>query len=192
MSTALLLIDIQNDFCPGGSLAVPEGDSIIPPLNRVIASLHAQGVPILASRDWHPIRTTHFQAWGGVWPPHCVQNTPGAAFRAGLALPPDAVVFSKGMAENADSYSAFEATDAAGEALTPWLKAHGIQHLVVAGLATDYCVKSSVLDARREGFSVQVLQDAVRGVELHPGDTEKALAAMSAAGAQLIDSRQIN
>ncbi|MHB2018728.1 MAG: bifunctional nicotinamidase/pyrazinamidase [Candidatus Xenobia bacterium] len=183
--SALLIIDVQNDFCPGGSLAVPEGDRVVPELNAAIDLYHQAGRPVIASRDWHPRQTTHFAQWGGKWPPHCVQGTVGAAFHAALQLPPEAIVVSKGTAPDADSYSAFEARTEGGEMLAELLRRLGVHHLQVGGLATDYCVKSSVLDARHAGFSVEVLTRAVRGVELQPGDSARALEAMEAAGARL-------
>jgi nicotinamidase/pyrazinamidase len=187
-SQALLIIDVQNDFCPGGSLGVPDGDQVVPPLNSIAARFAAAGRPVLASRDWHPAVTSHFQAWGGVWPPHCVQNTRGAEFHPHLKLPAEARIVSKGDAANVDCYSAFEGHLAEGDGLHDWLQAHDVKTLVVGGLATDYCVKSSVLDALRHGYEVYVLQDAMRGVEVHPGDTASAETAMREAGAHLVQS----
>ncbi len=186
--TALLIIDVQNDFCPGGSLAVPEGDVVVAPLNRLAAAFAARGLPVLASRDWHPAHTSHFKAWGGVWPPHCVQHTPGAAFHPRLALPHGAVVVSKGTEADSDAYSAFQGVTPEGTTLEAWLSEHDVRRLVVGGLATDYCVKSSVLDARQRGFEVIVLEDAMRAVELEPGDGRRATEAMTAAGATLASS----
>jgi len=180
---ALLIIDVQNDFCPGGSLGVPDGDAVVPVLNRYIERFSQHGDPIIASRDWHPPVTRHFREHGGIWPPHCVQDTRGAAFHGDLKLPEQAIVVSKGMSPDADSYSAFEAEDARHRPLTDLLHELGVKRLYVGGLATDYCVKSSVLDALREGFDVEILTDAMRGVELQPGDSEKALAEMRNAGA---------
>jgi epoxyqueuosine reductase len=185
---ALLVVDVQNDFCPGGSLAVPDGDQVVPVLNRYIVRFTSAGAPVFASRDWHPTRTKHFKAYGGVWPPHCVQGTPGASFHPGLALPREAVVFSKGMDPEQDAYSAFQAEDPSGRRLQTVLKERGVQRLFVGGLATDYCVQASVLDARRDGFEVVVLADASRAVELKPGDGERALGAMREAGARLVTS----
>jgi len=180
---ALVIVDVQNDFCPGGSLAVPEGDKVVPALNRYIVRFAAVGGPIFASRDWHPAVTRHFKAYGGVWPPHCVQETRGANFHADLKLPRDAVVVSKGMDPDADAYSAFQAEDPNGMPFAAALGDHGTQRLFVGGLATDYCVKATVLDALREGFEVVVLEDAVRAVDVNPGDGAKALEEMKAAGA---------
>jgi nicotinamidase/pyrazinamidase len=183
-NAALLIVDVQNDFCPGGSLAVPGGDAVVPVLNRAIRRFRAQGLPIFASRDWHPARTSHFLAGGGKWPPHCVQDTPGAAFHPGLALPPETVILSKGMDPESDAYSAFQAETAAGIHFPRLIEELGIRHLYVGGLATDYCVRASVLDGLRHGLTVTLLTDAVRGVDLHSGDSALAMAEMTAAGAQ--------
>jgi nicotinamidase/pyrazinamidase len=183
---ALVLVDVQNDFCPGGSLAVPEGDRVVPVLNRYIARFREAGAPIFATRDWHPPKTRHFQAYGGAWPPHCVQGTPGAEFHPALEVPKDAVVVSKGMDPEQDAYSGFQAEDERGVAFGTLLQARGVRRLYVGGLATDYCVKATVLDARRAGFEVRVLADAVRAVDVQPGDGARALAEMQEAGAQLV------
>jgi nicotinamidase/pyrazinamidase len=183
---ALVLVDVQNDFCPGGSLAVPEGDRVVPVLNRYITRFTTAGAAVFASRDWHPARTKHFQAYGGVWPPHCVQETSGAAFHAALALPRDASVVSKGMDPDQDAYSAFQAEDSRGRPFGSALTDRGVRRLYVGGLATDYCVKATVLDARRHGFEVLVLADGIRAVDVKPGDGERAVAEMQEAGARLI------
>jgi nicotinamidase/pyrazinamidase len=182
---ALVLVDVQNDFCPGGSLAVPEGDRVVPVLNRYIGRFAEAGAPIFVSRDWHPARTKHFQAFGGVWPPHCVQGTPGAAFHAQLELPRGALVVSKGMDPEQDAYSAFQAEDDGGAPFASALETRGVRRLFVGGLATDYCVKATVLDARHQGLDVVVLADAVRAVDVKPGDGERAIDEMRAAGARL-------
>jgi nicotinamidase/pyrazinamidase len=183
---ALVIVDVQNDFCPGGSLAVPEGDQVVPVLNRYARRFAEAGAPIFASRDWHPEKTTHFQAYGGVWPPHCVQGTRGAEFHPDLALPDGTIAVSKGMDPNADAYSCFQADDPNGMPFAAALGENGAQRLFVGGLATDYCVKATVLDAAREGFQVVVLEDAIRAVNVNPGDGEKAIAEMEAAGAAFV------
>jgi nicotinamidase/pyrazinamidase len=185
--SALLLVDVQNDFCPGGALAVADGDAVVPVLNEWIHAFRAAGRPIFASRDWHPRDSAHFTAGGGPWPPHCVQETEGAAFHADLDVD-GAVVVSKGM-DPAESggYSAFEAVDAAGRSLADRLKGAGVSHLYVGGLATDYCVRASVLDAAKEGLRVTVIGDGVRGVEVEPGDSARALDEMRAAGASILN-----
>jgi nicotinamidase/pyrazinamidase len=184
-NSALLIVDVQNDFCPGGSLPVPRGDEVVPVLNRYIEQFQAAGRPIFASRDWHPPVTKHFAQYGGTWPVHCVQGTPGAAFHPDLRLPADAIIVSKGMDPNYDGYSAFDAVDDQGRSLEALLRERGVEHLYVGGLATDYCVKHSALDAARRGFRVTVLEDASRGVEVRPGDVERALAELRAAGAEV-------
>ncbi|MBI2216304.1 MAG: bifunctional nicotinamidase/pyrazinamidase [Candidatus Rokubacteria bacterium] len=181
---ALLIVDVQNDFCPGGALAVPEGDRVVPVLNAYAERFARAGAPVFASRDWHPARTRHFQAWGGAWPPHCVQDTRGAAFHPDLRLPAATDIVSKGMDPEADAYSAFEATTVDGRSLEAALAARDVRRLFVGGLATDYCVKASVLDALARGFEVFVLEDGVRAVDVHPGDGIRALEEMTAAGAR--------
>jgi nicotinamidase/pyrazinamidase len=180
---ALVIVDVQNDFCPGGSLAVAEGDKIVAVLNRHIEKFFSAGLPIFATRDWHPARTKHFNTDGGSWPPHCVQDTEGGKFHRALALPNSAVVVSKGMSADADSYSGFEATDAAGAGLAERLRGLGVERIFVGGLATDYCVKFTVLDGLKEGFKVTLLEDAVRGVNLRPSDSAQAIEEMMRAGA---------
>jgi nicotinamidase/pyrazinamidase len=182
---ALVVVDVQNDFCPGGALGVPDGDRVVPALNRYAERFARRGATVLATRDWHPARTKHFKAWGGVWPPHCVQDTPGAAFHGDLALPAGTEIVSKGMDPELDAYSAFQAERADGMPFAAVLGERGIGRLFVGGLATDYCVKATALDALKEGFEVVVLDDAVRAVDLSPGDGERALSEMKAAGAEI-------
>jgi len=184
--SALLIVDLQNDFCPGGSLAVPDGDAVVPVLNRCIELFQARNLPIFASRDWHPAQTSHFQAYGGAWPPHCVQGTHGAAFHPGLILPPNTVILSKGLDPQSDAYSAFQAETENGLPFLCLLQELGVDHLYVGGLATDYCVRASVLDARRYGLAVTLLTEAIRGVNLQPGDAERSMAEMIAAGARSV------
>jgi nicotinamidase/pyrazinamidase len=180
---ALVVVDVQNDFCPGGALAVPDGDSVVPVLNRYAERFAGQGAAVFASRDWHPPRTKHFAAYGGVWPPHCVQGTTGAALHPALVLPALTQVVSKGMDPEEDAYSCFQARAEQGGDFASLLAAREIQRLFVGGLATDYCVKATALDALRAGLTVVVLQDAVRAVDLKPGDGARALAELAAAGA---------
>ncbi len=180
---ALVIVDVQNDFCPGGALAVPEGDRVVPVLNRCIERFDTHGAAILASRDWHPPVTRHFKANGGAWPPHCVQGTSGAAFHPDLRLPARAIVVSKGMEPEEDAYSCFQAEDPNGMPFAATLGEVGAQRLIVGGLATDYCVKATVLDALKEGFQVVVLEDAIRAVDVEPSDGARAIEAMKAAGA---------
>lgn len=183
--SALLVVDVQVDFCPGGSLGVPGGDTIIPIINRYIIIFGRLGVPVLATRDWHPPVTTHFRQFGGIWPPHCVQNSEGSRFHPALKLPGDAIIVSKGMDPDKDDYSAFHARDGEGTLLADILERKGIRHLYISGLATDYCVRQTSKDALSMGFEVTVLIDAVRGVDLTPGDSARALEEIVAAGGRL-------
>jgi nicotinamidase/pyrazinamidase len=182
---ALLVVDVQNDFCAGGSLEVPASPQIIGVVNEYLHQLGRRGAHLIASRDWHPPVTGHFQEYGGVWPVHCVQGTPGAEFNPELVLPPGTVIVSKGQDPNEDSYSAFHARSDDGRLLSDYLRDQDIRRLFVGGLATDYCVRFSVLDALKTGLTSVVLIDASRGVDLQPGDSEKALAEMIGAGAEV-------
>jgi len=176
---ALLIVDMQNDFLPGGNLAVPHGDEVVPVLNRAIGAFEAQGLPVYATRDWHPERHCSFHAQGGPWPPHCVAHTRGAEFAPALRLPPAATVISKATSADRDAYSGFEGTD-----LDQRLRAAGIRRLFVGGLATDYCVLNTVRDALRLGYDVQLLTDAIRAVEVQSGDGQRAEEEMARLGAQ--------
>jgi nicotinamidase/pyrazinamidase len=181
---ALIVVDVQNDFCPGGSLAVAHGDEVVAPLNRLIKEFLDRGEPVFKTRDWHPEKTKHFTAYGGTWPVHCVQDTRGAEFHPDLSDDPRVTVISKGFDESADGYSGFDGTQ-----LGKMLRDDGVEEVWVGGLATDYCVKETVLDARREGFEVKALADAMRPVNVRPDDGKKALEEMSAAGAEIIGSQ---
>ena len=183
---ALVVVDVQNDFCPGGALGVTDGDAVVPILNMYAERFRAAGAPVFASRDWHPARTKHFQSGGGVWPPHCVQGTPGAAFHPALALPAGVTIVSKGMDPGNDAYSCFQAETEDGLPFAAALGECGASRLFVGGLATDYCVRATVLDALKEGFEVVLLEDASRAVDLKPGDGERAMAEMIAAGARSV------
>lgn len=185
---ALLVVDVQNDFCPGGALGVPAGDRIIPAVNRHIAQAAARGMPVYATRDWHPVVTTHFKEYGGQWPPHCVQNTEGAKFRPDLELPADAIVVSKGDDPARQGYSAFDGHTEAGKPLLRDLRDRDVSRIYVAGLATDYCVKETAIDAIEAGLEVRVLDDAIAGIDVHPGDITRALDDISRAGATLTAS----
>jgi nicotinamidase/pyrazinamidase len=186
--SALLVVDVQKDFCPGGALAVAEGDTVARTLNRHIADAAARGWPVYASRDWHPPVTRHFQAYGGEWPRHCVQDTEGAGFHADLQLPAGAIVVSKGQDPDAPGYSALQGRTSAGKLLLDDLRDRGVEHVYVGGLATDYCVKHSVLDLLKAGLSVTVLRDSIAGVDVQPGDSSRALAEMRNAGAEIAGS----
>jgi nicotinamidase/pyrazinamidase len=180
---ALIVVDVQNDFCPGGALPVPSGDRVVPVLNRCIEKFKNAGCPVYLTRDWHPEKTSHFAAFGGKWPPHCIQNTQGAEFHPELRLEA-AVIISKGTRPEEDSYSGFDGADLQGTGLADLLRRAGVNRLFVGGLATDYCVKHTVLDGLHEGFEVVFLEDASRGVDLRPGDTEQAAQEMVRAGAK--------
>jgi len=176
---ALLLVDVQNDFLPGGSLAVPHGNRVVPLLNRYIGTFAAQELPVYATRDWHPDRHCSFRAQGGPWPPHCVAHTRGAEFAAALHLPAGVTVISKATSADRDAYSGFEGTD-----LDRRLRAAGARRLFVGGLATDYCVLNTVRDALQLGYEVQLLTDAIRAVDVQPGDGQRAEDEMTRLGAQ--------
>jgi nicotinamidase/pyrazinamidase len=182
--TALLVVDVQNDFCPGGALGIHGGDKIIPIINKCIKFFEKENLPIIVTRDWHPKVTKHFEQFGGVWPDHCVEGSPGAMFHPDLELPKEALVMSKGMDPEKDSYSAFHAIDSSGMALTNLLKIFGITEIYIGGLATDYCVKYSVLDALKDGLKVLILTDAIAGVNLQPEDSRLALEEMVSLGAK--------
>jgi nicotinamidase/pyrazinamidase len=179
---ALIAVDVQRDFLPGGSLAVRASDAIIPVLNRYIRRFVRAGLPVIASRDWHPPDHCSFEAQGGPWPPHCVRDTAGADFAPDLALPEDVVIVSKATHGDADAYSAFD-----GTSLAILLRAQSVRRLFVGGLATDYCVLATVTDGLEAGFDVVLLRDAVRAVGIEPGDEQKALEQMRGAGATFID-----
>jgi nicotinamidase/pyrazinamidase len=182
---ALLIVDVQNDFCPGGALQILGGDRVIEPINRAVQQFVAARLPILASRDWHPPVTRHFRDFGGPWPVHCVQDTLGAAFHPALRLPEGTVVISKGLGPELAGYSAFEGVTDDGRALAELLYELTVRRLYVCGLATDYCVLCTTREALRRGFEVTVLTDAVAGVDLIPGESANALEDMEKAGALL-------
>ena len=184
-ATAVLVIDLQRDFCPGGALAVPDGDSVVPVLNRVLREAADRRAPVFASRDWHPASSRHFVTGGGIWPVHCVAGSRGAGFHPDLRLPPGAAVVSKGVGPDEDGFSAFDGRLDDGTTLEESLRAAGVTRLLAGGLATDYCVRATVLDALRKGWPVTVLTDAIAAVDLEPDDGSRALQEMQAAGATL-------
>lgn len=171
------MVDVQVDFCPGGALAVPGGDEVIAPINE-LAREHEL---IVATRDWHPPDHCSFITQGGTWPEHCVQNTPGAELHPGLRLPAGTRILDKGRERDLPGYSAFEATD-----LERWLRERNVDTVHVAGLALDYCVRATALDARAAGFAVVLHREATRAVDRHPGDGERALAELQAAGVTVV------
>jgi nicotinamidase/pyrazinamidase len=176
VAEALLIIDFQNDFTPGGALAVERGDEIADRINELAASGRYELV--IATRDWHPENHNSFAALGGPWPVHCVQDSPGAAFHPALNQAAIHKIIDTGYRPELEGYSAFEATG-----LADILHQYGIKKVTVVGLATDYCVKHTALDALREGFEVEIDTEAMRGVNVQPGDDERAIEAMLAAGA---------
>jgi nicotinamidase/pyrazinamidase len=182
---ALLIVDVQNDFCPGGALAVPDGDAVIPVLNQWIAEAQARRVPVFASRDWHPENHISFKQRGGPWPPHCIMGTPGAAFHPDLRLPRNVEIVSKAENPDEDSYSAFGGTN-----LAERLRSAGVKSVWIGGLAEDYCVRATALDAINEGFKVHLVPGATRPVNVHPGDGERALDEVRRAGGVLGEARQ--
>lgn len=176
---ALIIVDVQNDFCPGGALPVTDGDKVVPILNVYIKRFGEEGAPIFATRDWHPNDHSSFKEKGGIWPPHCVQGTSGAQFHPGLDISGDVEIVSKGTSPKDEAYSGFQGTDLAAE-----LKKKGIKTLYIGGLATDYCVKHTVLDAIKEGFLVFFLEAGSKGVDVNPGDSKRAVDEMVLAGAR--------
>ncbi len=174
---ALLIVDVQNDFCPGGALAVPEGDQVVGVLNQWIQKAQAGRIPVYASRDWHPPNHISFKARGGPWPPHCIQETAGARFHHDLRLPPDAEIISKAETPDRDAYSAFGGTDLAAR-----LRTAGVKRLWIGGLATDYCVRATALDAINEGFEVHLISSATRAVNVQADDGRRALDDIRGAG----------
>lgn len=177
---ALLVVDVQNDFCPGGALAVPEGDKVVPVINRLLDKFSV----VVASKDWHPHQTVHFQKW----PVHCVHNTKGAEFHPQLNSVKIQQVFLKGTGNKDDGYSAFEATNLD---LANYLKEKGVTELYVTGLTTDYCVRASAIDSAKLGFTTYVVDDAVAAVNVHPGDDQKAFDDMKKAGVTVVSSNDV-
>jgi nicotinamidase/pyrazinamidase len=176
---ALIIVDVQNDFLPGGALAVPRGDEVVPALNHYIAKFSANKLPIFATRDWHPRNHCSFRAQGGPWPPHCVAESTGAGFAPTLRITPEVIVISKAMGAEQDAYSGFGGTD-----LAPRLRALNVTRVFVGGLATDYCVLNTVLDGLKHGFETVLLTDAIRAVNVHQDDGTKAEETMRRAGVQ--------
>ena len=174
---ALIVVDMQRDFMPGGALPVPDGDKIIPRVNEYIRKFRERGALIVATRDWHPENHVSFREQGGPWPRHCVQNTPGAEFV--VELPADAVIISKATEPDKEAYSGFEGTN-----LAEILRENGVKRVYVCGVATEYCVKATALDAVRNGFETYLLRDAVRGITKE-GELE-ALKEMEKAGVKVL------
>jgi nicotinamidase/pyrazinamidase len=176
---ALIIVDIQNCFCPGGELPVKEGDKIIPIINKYIHKFQKAGAKIYATRDWHPPDHKSFKEYGGIWPPHCLKGSKGAEFRSDLKLPKETTVISTGDEASVEGYSGFDHTN-----LERKLKGDGVDRVFVGGLATDYCVKYTVLDAVEKSFETILLIDAIKGVNSKPGDAERAIGEMVKKGAE--------
>jgi nicotinamidase/pyrazinamidase len=176
---ALIIVDVQNCFCPGGELPVKEGDKVVPIINKYIHKFQKAGAKIYATRDWHPPDHKSFKEYGGIWPPHCLRGSKGAEFRSDLRLPEETTVISKGDKPSVEGYSGFDHTN-----LERKLKGDGVDRLFVGGLATDYCVKYTVLDAVEKSFETVLLVDAIKGVNRKPGDAERAVGEMVKKGAK--------
>ena len=181
MKKALIVVDMQNDFCPGGTLAVTDGDRIISDINKLVVDFLHEGDQVYFTRDWHPKNHCSFSENGGIWPTHCIAGTKGAEFHSELFVPDSAVIISKGDRPFPDAYSGFQNT-----ALEKVLKISCTEEVTVCGLATDYCVKATVLDALKSGFKVRVFENGIRAVNVSPGDGKKALEEMEKNGADII------
>lgn len=186
-NSALILVDIQNDFCPGGALAVNEGDQIVPTVNRLIPEFPL----VISTQDWHPANHISFKEQGGPWPPHCVQGTLGAELHPDLRTDTITHSFRKASSPEKDDYSEFEGKDAQGRSLDELLKCRGVDKLYVVGLATDYCVLETVLDGIKYGYEIFAVTDAMRAVNVNPDDGEKALQKMAIRGAHLVTSDEV-
>lgn len=180
---ALLVVDIQIDFCPGGALGVREGDQIIPTVNKYVDLFLKKRLPVFVSRDWHPQDSKHFKDAGGPWPVHCVQNTKGAEFHPDFHVPDQAIVLSKGTDPELDGYSVFEARDSHNKPFMQLLEEMGVVELYIAGIATDYCVRMTSLDAFESGFVVHVLTDAIKGVD--QSDSTRTIAEITSQNGKL-------
>ncbi len=184
---ALIVVDMQRDFMPGGTLPVPEGDNIVPRLNQYIRLFFERGLPVFFTRDWHPPDHISFKDQGGVWPPHCVQDTEGAKFHPDLYIPPDnRFIISKGTSREFDAYSGFQ-----GTMLDQLLKERGTKRVFVGGVATDYCVKNTVLGAINLGYEAFLLLDGIKGVDVKQGDSQRAIEDMLGAGAVGVEYEEV-
>lgn len=188
---ALIVVDLQNDFCPGGSLAVPDGDQIVPVVQHYVDSFAAQELPVIFTRDFHPTNHVSFASQGGPWPPHCVQESTGVEYHPGIKIPPSAYHIIKGFQSDIDAYSGFEGQLRGSKdslTLDNLLRSLQVSEVYVVGLATDYCVHATALDALKLGYRVVVVEDGVRGVNVNSGDSLRALQDLRRHGAQLIAS----
>lgn len=183
---ALLVVDVQNDFLPGGALGITGGDAILAPINQLLDAWRRRGLPVFLSRDWHPAGHCSFAAQGGPWPVHCVAGTRGAEFSPALAAGPGDIVISKATRPDKDAYSALDGTP-----LAATLHARGVRRLFICGLATDYCVRATGLDARAAGLEAVILSDAVCAVNVQPGDGDRALEQLAAAGNELATTSDV-
>jgi len=183
---ALIIVDLQRDFLPGGALGVVGGDAALNTMNEYLTVFAAKQLPVFATRDWHPNNHCSFIAQGGPWPPHCIAGSQGAAFGDELHLPADTRVISKATTPQRDAYSGFDGTE-----LKALLRQAQVKRLFVGGLATDYCVLQTVKDACTLGFTVLLLRDAIAAVNAHPGDGDRAIEQMQAAGATLTDRNAV-
>jgi len=180
---ALIVVDMQNDFMPGGALPVPDGDKIIPTINSYVDKFSSLSLPIFYTRDWHPVDHISFKGHGGIWPKHCVMNTEGAKFHPQLKIPPDnKFIISKGTSRDFDAYSGFQ-----GTILRDLLEERGVKRIFVCGVATDYCVKNTALGGINLGYQVFILEDAIKGVNINPDDSERAIDYLLQRGASLIN-----
>jgi len=179
-SDALIIVDVQRDFLPGGSLAVADGDGVVPVFNEYIARFSSQRLPVFATRCWHTPDHCSFAERGGPWPPHCIAGTAGARFAPDLDLPEDVFIISKGTSSEADAYSGFEGTN-----LDDLLRSQAVHRVFIGGLATDYCVLNTVMDALAKGYATILLEDATRAVNVDSGDGQRAIERMLAAGCQV-------
>lgn len=187
---ALIIVDVQRDFCPGGSLAVTRGDEVVNPLNKMIEIANNAGAVVIATRDWHPGKTAHFKDFGGPWPAHCVQGTEGAEFHPALRIDGRVIVVSKGIYDGEDAYSGF-AGKADNRNLRALLEEWGVDTVYVAGLATDYCVKATALDAVKYGFKTFLIDDCCRAANVNQNDGDNAVWEMARAGVKIIESEKV-
>lgn len=186
MKKALLVVDVQNDFCPSGSLPVKQGDQVVAPINTLTELFTAKGLPMFFTMDWHPADHSSFKEQGGIWPAHCIAESRGAELHPKLLVPKQAVIVCKGLQRDIEAYSGFNGTD-----LERRLRFLAVEGLTVCGLATDYCIKNTVLDALKAGFYAELVTDAVRAVDAQKGDGDKAIAEMKRAGAAVIKSYEV-
>ncbi len=183
---ALIIVDLQRDFCPGGALPVARGDEVVKPLNNMIRLFDDEDRPVIFTRDWHPRNHSSFKEFGGIWPPHCVQHTRGAEFHPALRVPKKAMIINKATNPKIDAYSGFQGTE-----LAEILMERGVVEVFVGGLATDYCVKNTVVDGLKNNFITHVLTDCIRGVNVRPTDSAAALREMVSGGAKKITSEAL-